>query len=117
MKYPDFARAPQEDLRRPRSDDRRQSHQESGRVLTVYADTSFFVSLYLEDRHSKNAGQLIDSGGRVWCTPFDRVECTPAVAHQVLYKKLTASGPSTNKKPSWREQKLDTHQPLDYIVD
>jgi predicted nucleic acid-binding protein len=59
--------------------------------LTVYADTSFFVSLYLEDRHSKGAEQLIASGEPVWCTPFHRAEYAHALAQQVFYKKLTTS--------------------------
>lgn len=59
--------------------------------MTVYADTSFFVSLYLEDRHSKDAEELISSGEPVWCTPFHRAEYAHAVARQVFYKKLTAS--------------------------
>jgi predicted nucleic acid-binding protein len=59
--------------------------------LTVYADSSFFVSIYLEDKHSKAAEQLISSGTRVWFTPLHYAECTHAVAQQVFYKNLPAA--------------------------
>jgi predicted nucleic acid-binding protein len=59
--------------------------------LTVYADSSFFVSIYLEDRHSKTAEQLISSGTRVWFTPLHYAECTHAVVQQVFHKNLPAT--------------------------
>jgi predicted nucleic acid-binding protein len=59
--------------------------------LTVYADSSFFVSIYVEDGHSKAAGLLVSSGIRVWFTPLHYAECTHAVAQQVFHKNLTAA--------------------------
>jgi predicted nucleic acid-binding protein len=56
--------------------------------LTVYADSSFFVSIYLEDGHSRAAEQLISSGTRVWFTPLHYAECMHAVAQQVFHKNL-----------------------------
>jgi predicted nucleic acid-binding protein len=57
--------------------------------LTAYADSSFFVSIYLEDAHSKAAEQLLDSGVRVWFTPLHAAEYAHAVAQQVFFKNLT----------------------------
>jgi predicted nucleic acid-binding protein len=59
--------------------------------LTVYADTSFFISIYVEDAHSKTAEQLIDSQARVWFTPLHHAECANAVAQQIFHKLLAAS--------------------------
>jgi predicted nucleic acid-binding protein len=57
----------------------------------VYADSSFFVSIYLEDRHSNAAEQLISSGSRVWFTPLHYAECTHALVQQVFHKNLLAA--------------------------
>jgi len=59
--------------------------------LTVYADTSFFVSIYLADKHSKAAEQLVSSGARVWFTPLHYAEYAHAVAQQVFYKYLNVA--------------------------
>jgi predicted nucleic acid-binding protein len=59
--------------------------------LTVYADSSFFVSIYLEDVHSKAAEQLVSSGTRVWFTPLHYAECTHAIAQQVFHKSMSAA--------------------------
>jgi predicted nucleic acid-binding protein len=57
----------------------------------VYADTSFFVSIYVEDVHSGIAEQLISSGSRVWFTPLHFAEWTHAIAQQVFHKKIFAT--------------------------
>jgi predicted nucleic acid-binding protein len=59
--------------------------------LTVYADTSFFVSIYVEDRHSPLAERLVISEPRVWFTPLHYAEWTHAVAQQVFHKKMSAT--------------------------
>jgi predicted nucleic acid-binding protein len=59
--------------------------------LTVYADSSFFVSIYLEDAHSKAAERLLHSGIRVLFTPLHHAECTDAVSQQVFFKNLSAA--------------------------
>jgi len=59
--------------------------------LTVYADTSFFVSLYVEDRHSKVAEQLVDSRPRIWFTPLHHAEWAHAIAQQVFHAKMSAA--------------------------
>jgi predicted nucleic acid-binding protein len=59
--------------------------------LTVYADTSFFVSIYLEDRHSTVAEQLVNSGPLIWFTPLHYAEWTHAIAQQVFHKTMSAA--------------------------
>ena len=57
--------------------------------MTAYADTSFFVSVYLSDAHSTAAERLLSSGERVWFTPLHFAEFCHAVAQQVFYKNIT----------------------------
>jgi hypothetical protein len=59
--------------------------------LTVYADTSFFVSIYIKDSHSKTADQLLGSGGRPWFTPLHSAEWSHAVAQQVFWGAMSAA--------------------------
>jgi len=59
--------------------------------LNAYADSSFFVSIYVEDEHSQQAEQLLSSGKRVWFTALHYAEYAHAVARQVFYKNLTAA--------------------------
>jgi predicted nucleic acid-binding protein len=59
--------------------------------LTVYADTSFFVSLYIKDSHSKTADQLLSSGSRPWFTPLHSAEWAHAVAQQVFWGAMSAA--------------------------
>jgi predicted nucleic acid-binding protein len=57
-------------------------------MATAYADSSFFVSLYLEDAHSQAAERLLDSGTRVWFSPLHAAEYAHAIAQQVFFKNL-----------------------------
>jgi predicted nucleic acid-binding protein len=57
--------------------------------LTVYADTSVFVSLYLPDAHSKEAQQHMARHPRIWLTPLHRVEWTHAIGQHVFQHKIT----------------------------
>jgi predicted nucleic acid-binding protein len=59
--------------------------------LTVYADTSFFVSIYVEDRHSPAAQKLLSSHPLIWFTPLHSAEWTHAIAQQVFYRKMSLS--------------------------
>lgn len=52
--------------------------------MSTYADTSFFVSLYIPDAHSTEAERLIASSPVVWLTPFHVAEWTHAVELQVF---------------------------------
>ncbi len=58
--------------------------------MTVYADTSVFVSLYLPDAHSKEARQQMEQHPRVWLTPLHRVEWTHAIGQHVFQHKITS---------------------------
>lgn len=57
--------------------------------MTVYADTSFLVSLYVEDRHSAVADQLFSSGPRVWLTPLNLAEWAHAIAQQAFRRQMS----------------------------
>jgi predicted nucleic acid-binding protein len=58
--------------------------------LTVYADTSFFVSLYVPDRHSMEAQRRIGSRPLLWLTPLHRAEWTHAIVQHVFQRKMSA---------------------------
>jgi predicted nucleic acid-binding protein len=57
--------------------------------LTTYADSSFFVSLYLLDRHSQKAWRRMSLHPTVWLTPLNRAEIANAVFLHVFWKKAT----------------------------
>jgi predicted nucleic acid-binding protein len=57
--------------------------------LTIYADTSFFVSIYIADSHSAVADQLLATQPNVWLTPLHRAEWTHAIAQQVFRRQLS----------------------------
>lgn len=57
--------------------------------MSVYADTSVIVSLYLEDTHSSEADRLIASYPRPWLTPLHRAEWAHAIERQVFQKVLS----------------------------
>jgi predicted nucleic acid-binding protein len=58
--------------------------------LTTYADTSFFVSLYVKDAHSENADRLLLSGRRPCITPLHLAEWAHAIAQHVFRRQMTA---------------------------
>lgn len=57
--------------------------------MTVYADTSFFVSLYVEDSHSAATEEMMKSEPSVWFTPLQNAECAHAFSQQVFRGKLS----------------------------
>jgi predicted nucleic acid-binding protein len=57
--------------------------------LSVYADTSFLVSIYIKDKHSKTADELLTSGPRIWFTSLHLAEWSHAVAQQVFWGKMS----------------------------
>jgi predicted nucleic acid-binding protein len=57
--------------------------------LSIYADTSFFVSLYLPDRRSAETQQRMASKPRVWLTPLHLAEWTHAVSQHVFRKEIS----------------------------
>ncbi|HWG59240.1 MAG TPA: type II toxin-antitoxin system VapC family toxin [Candidatus Acidoferrales bacterium] len=59
--------------------------------MSVYADTSFFVSLYLPNEHSAEASRRMAAGPRVWLTPLHRAEWVHAVEQHVFRKEIPRS--------------------------
>jgi predicted nucleic acid-binding protein len=59
--------------------------------LNIYADTSFFVSLYLTDRHTKEAERRLTSRAALWMTPLHVAEWIHAVELHVLRKAISRS--------------------------
>jgi len=53
--------------------------------LTIYADTSFIVSYYLQDVHSPNADRRMKSSPSLWVTPLNRTEFAHAL-HQYVFR-------------------------------
>jgi predicted nucleic acid-binding protein len=56
--------------------------------LTIYADSSFFVSHYVQDAHSPEVKRLITARPSIWLTPFHAAEIAHALFLHVYYKKL-----------------------------
>jgi predicted nucleic acid-binding protein len=59
--------------------------------LTTYVDTSFLVSLYLEDAHSKTADQLLPGLTNCFLTPLHRAEWSQAIAQHAFRGAITES--------------------------
>ena len=57
--------------------------------MTVYADTSFFVSIYVQDAHSALADQLLLSGVPVWLTALHLAEWAHAIGQHVFRRQMT----------------------------
>jgi predicted nucleic acid-binding protein len=57
--------------------------------LTVYADTSFLASLYVQDSHSAYAVDRMKEKPPVWFTPLLSAECSHAIAKQVFYRSIS----------------------------
>ena len=57
--------------------------------MSIYADTSFFVSLYLPDRYSGEAERRMASKPRVWLTPLHVAEWTHAISQHVFRKEIS----------------------------
>jgi predicted nucleic acid-binding protein len=59
--------------------------------LTVYADSSFLVSVYVESRHSPATETLLRSRPEVYMTPFLFAEWAHAIAGQVFRGQMSLS--------------------------
>ena len=57
----------------------------------IYLDTSFVVSLYLNDRHSPEARQRIVSAPPLWLTPLHNAEWAHAISQHVFRGELSLS--------------------------
>jgi predicted nucleic acid-binding protein len=58
--------------------------------LSVYADTSVFVSLYVPDGHSEEAQRSMAQRPRLWLTSLHRAEWTHAIAQHTFHRKISA---------------------------
>ena len=58
--------------------------------MSIYADTSFFVSLYLPDRHSSEAQRRVSQRPRIWLTPLHRAEWAHGVSQHVFRHEISA---------------------------
>jgi predicted nucleic acid-binding protein len=58
--------------------------------LTVYADSSFLVSLYVTDQHSPEARQHVLSAPGIWLTPLHQAEWAHALGQHVFRKSLSS---------------------------
>lgn len=59
-------------------------------AIAIYADTSFFVSLYLPDRHSTEAQRRMAERPSLWLTPLHRTEWAHGVSQHVFQRKISA---------------------------
>jgi predicted nucleic acid-binding protein len=59
--------------------------------LTVYADSSFLVSVYVESRHSPATEALLLSRPEVYVTPFLLAEWAHAIAGQIFRGQMSLS--------------------------
>lgn len=57
--------------------------------MTVYADTSVFVSLYLPDQHTAAADRLVRSGASLVATPLHIAEWHHAVSQFVFRRQIS----------------------------
>ncbi len=57
--------------------------------MTIYADSSFFVSLYVPNQHFKKAQGLVPRHAEIWFTPLHRAEWAHAVAQHLLHGRIS----------------------------
>jgi predicted nucleic acid-binding protein len=57
--------------------------------LSIYADTSFVVSLYLPDRHASEVERRMALRPRLWLTPLHNAEWIHAMERHVFQKYLS----------------------------
>lgn len=57
--------------------------------VPVYADTSFFVSLYISDTHTVDAESRVAGRPLIWMTPLHVAEWSHAIEQHVFRKVLT----------------------------
>lgn len=58
-------------------------------VSNIYADTSFFVALYLRERHTPKAERRLRSRPSLCVTPLHIAEWTHAIEQHVFHKALS----------------------------
>ncbi|WP_263353885.1 type II toxin-antitoxin system VapC family toxin [Acidicapsa acidisoli] len=58
--------------------------------MNIYADSSFFVAHYLQDRHSPEVARRMALKPGVWLTPFQAVELVHAIQQYVFRGTITS---------------------------
>ena len=58
--------------------------------MSIYADTSLLVSLYVTDAHSQEAHRRVAHRPRIWLTSLHRVEWAHAIAQHLFRRALTS---------------------------
>lgn len=57
--------------------------------MSVYADSSFLVSIYVTDVHTPEVLRRLSQHPRLWFTPFHEVEISHAIARQVFQGRMS----------------------------
>lgn len=79
--------------------------------MSIYADSSFFVSLYIPDQHTPEARHWVASRPALWMTPLHLAEWAHAVEQHVFRKAASRSDADSfiqlfqddRKQGLWRE--------------
>jgi len=71
--------------------------------LTIYADSSFLVSSYVQDSHSAEVIRRMRLKPSLWITPLNRAEVAHAIHLYVFRRKLSYS----EAQRAWREFEED----------
>ena len=58
--------------------------------MSVYADSSLVVSLYITDEHSREARRRMARQPRIWLTPLHRVEWSHAISQHLFRRTLSS---------------------------
>jgi predicted nucleic acid-binding protein len=59
--------------------------------LSIYADSSFYVSLYVPDQHTPEARRRLASRPALWMTPLHVAEWVHAIEQHVFRKAISRS--------------------------
>ena len=59
--------------------------------MSIYADTSFFASVYIRDGHTVAALRRLAKRPQIWMTPFHKIEIAHAIAQKVFRRELSAA--------------------------
>jgi predicted nucleic acid-binding protein len=59
--------------------------------LSIYADTSFFASVYIRDGHTVDTLRRLAKRPQIWLTPFHKIELAHAIAQMVFRRELSVA--------------------------
>lgn len=63
--------------------------------MSIYADTSFFLSAYLRDGHTPETLRRLRTRPQIWLTPFHKIEIAHGLAQKIFRQELSL--PVTNR--------------------